>query len=176
VAFSYYKGAFTNILEVRGASASGINNHGDIVGSSRFTGSWIWRDSKVSFLPLTSAQAFAINNQDQVTGGLIVGGGGEHLFVYCNGQLQDLGALFNNVKSNINIGLAINDHGQIAGQYLDSTGGESFAFFYSAGIVMTIPVSNAVAYGINNSGQVVGTYNSIGNLSFSRAFLMTPIK
>ncbi|MCB2572879.1 hypothetical protein KQ718_16960, partial [Listeria monocytogenes] len=81
-------------------------------------------------------------------------------FVWKNGAIRDLGDL----GSTPNLGLAINDRGQIPGQaYLPAGPRDSGAFLYSHGRMAGIDDRPATEYrfsagtGINNRGHVVGT-------------------
>lgn len=62
---------------------------------------------------------------------------------------------------------AINDLGQVVGDYFDSNGVDH-GFLYSAGVFSTIDVPQSistVSAGINNNGQIVGSYVDANNLS-----------
>jgi len=62
---------------------------------------------------------------------------------------------------------AINDLGQVVGDYVDS-GGVDHGYLLSAGVYTTIDFPQAIGTacaGINNSGQIVGSYRDINNLS-----------
>src|SRR5262245_8282024 len=67
------------------------------------------------------------------------------------------------------IGIAINNMGQIVGNYTDSKNGISVGhgFLYSNGTYTTLNDPSAAnstnAYGINDMGQIVGAYDGAGN-------------
>lgn len=152
-------------------SAIGINNHGQIVG--RFGGlggskfpiyhDFVYengsgRDLGVSIIPT------AINDQGTIIGGL------SGAMIYADGQPKPLNGLS---------ALAINDLGQIVGTVF--TGGASHAAIFENGKAIDLnPLVTPhpgrtlqEAFGINNSGQIVGSaLTPEGNL---RAFLLTPI-
>jgi len=95
-------------------------------------------------------QAYGINDSGQV-----VGTSGSRAVVYANGTVTDLGILPGGTSS---IGLGINNSGQMAG-YANTSGAER-GFIYSDSAMtplgsLTGGTSNA--YGINDSGQVVGS-------------------
>jgi hypothetical protein len=64
----------------------------------------------------------------------------------------------------------LNDNGDIVGSYGDAT--TRHGYLYRKGVFLTLDypgASNTDAFGINNTGSIVGTYNN-----FSRGFLATP--
>jgi probable HAF family extracellular repeat protein len=78
----------------------------------------------------------------------------EHAFLYSNGQITDIHQLgtFNS------IGVAINDQGQVAGQY-DAGGASERSFIYANGTMQDIGSLGGLttrAEGINASGTIVG--------------------
>ena len=88
-----------------------------------------------------------------------------HAFLYSNGQMTDLGTLGGHLSQ----GNAINLSDQVAGWADTSsatlwTGGKSF----DVGALAPLAGSSSVAYGINDSGQVVGAW---GTNASSRPFL-----
>ncbi|MDY0978339.1 HAF repeat-containing protein [Massilia sp. CFBP9012] len=104
----------------------------------------------------------AINNRNQITGRsgrFTTPEPGYRAFVWKNGVIRDLGDL----GSTPNMGLAINDRGQITGQaFLPAGPRDSVAFLYSHGRMVGIDDRPATEYrysagaGINNRGHVVG--------------------
>ena len=75
---------------------------------------------------------------------------------------------------------ALNDKGQVVGDYYTSTG-ENRAFYWDSGIMRDIGVlvssdDSSIAWAINNKGQVTGlSYNSDRQSNDSSAFLWDPI-
>ena len=114
--------------------------------------------------------AFAINNAGQVAGQAYLADGHWHGFLYTDGQMADLGALAPGANSTAT---AINDAGQVAGRgFTDSQSTAWHAFLYSDGVLTdlgTLGGRDSDAFGINNSGQVVGESQLAGD-SPIRAF------
>ncbi len=84
----------------------------------------------------------AINDKGQVVGTSTNIGVSGRIFVYSDGKTQDIG-----VKGGAS---DINNKGQVVG------GLNGSAFLYSDGTTTIINSNNAIAYGINDKGQVVG--------------------
>jgi probable HAF family extracellular repeat protein len=110
-----------------------------------------------------AASATAINNRGQVVGSSttnVTGVGISHAFLYSGGVITDLGTLGGtNSKP-----FAINDNGDVVG-YANTSNGLMHAFLYTSGAMTDLGTLapglpnwsiNSYAYGINNSGQVVG--------------------
>ncbi|MGF6275068.1 putative HAF family extracellular repeat protein [Massilia sp. UYP11] len=105
----------------------------------------------------------ALNNRNQITGRsgrFNSPEPGYRAFIWRRGVIRDLGDL----GSTPNLGIDINDRGQITGQaYLPAGPRDSVAFLYRHGRMVGIDDRPATAYrfsagaGINNRGHVVGT-------------------
>ena len=149
----------------RFAVASGINNAGQVVGSSETS----TRQGNHAFL-LTPGQpiqdlgtlggphsyASAVNDAGQVVGwSSTAPGAPSHAFLFTPGQgMQDLGTL---AGANESQASDINDAGQVVG--FSGTGGEQRAFLWtmSGGMEDLYPITGIRrAQAINNHGQVVG--------------------
>ncbi len=141
----------------------GINDHGQVVGSSQTRGD-LYRHAffysngsmnDIGTLGGDNSYAFEINNSGQAVGySQIKGNLHVHSFLYSNGILHDIGTL----GGNNTYAYGINDKGQIAG-YSELKNGDWHAFLYSNGIlhdIGTLGGKKSFANGINNSGQVVG--------------------
>jgi len=118
-----------------------------------------------------SSVAYGINDRGQVVGtadGL--GIGFDRAFLYSNGVMHDLG--FSGVA------YAINNHTQVVGSVFDASY-NSHAFLYSDGRMRdlgTLGGGTSTAYGINESGQVVGVSATTGIFPRSTAFSIRTAK
>jgi uncharacterized protein (TIGR03437 family) len=140
----YPGGSSTNV--------NGINNLGQIVGTSGTDGVTFGFLSSSGHFTTINGGANGINNA-----GNIVGCGDMYTFLYVAGKYTSIsvpGALETCARS-------INDNGLIVGWYLGADEADH-GFLYSAGTFTSIDVPNAAdttASGINNLGQIVGTYH-----------------
>lgn len=163
-----------------GSFGYGINDSGQVVGSSVIAGGYshAFRTAPNSAInPVTddlgtlggnNSTAYGINNSGQVVGDSHTGNynsGGRpyyHAFLYSNGRMQDLGTL----GGQESYAYGINDSGQVVG-YSDTSQQPpdynipiSHAFLYSNGRMQdlgTLSGQFSNASDINDSGQVVGT-------------------
>jgi probable HAF family extracellular repeat protein len=132
--------------------------------------------------------AYGINDRGQVVGKSQVASGAYHAFLYNGGKMIDLGTLPGETES---VAYGINNSGQIAGfsgndltcaglQFCPEPSPPAYAFLLSKGsmvsLLSAVPgVDASYAYGINDSGQVVGfEYNySVPGTSPDFPFLYT---
>lgn len=139
----------------RSGFETGINSGGEVVGTIRkrtFTHAFLWtKTTGIQDLGTIrgASSAAAINNSEQVVGWFGTPGAEEaFLWTHATG-MQDLGFT--------GIPVAINDAGQIAGNY---DGSNTHAFFWTAATglqdIGTLGGCCTQATGMNNSGQVVG--------------------
>jgi probable HAF family extracellular repeat protein len=172
-AFLYAQGQITDLGTFGGESeAHGINDKGQITGYSYYTDNsqghaFLYENGQLNDIGTlpgdTAAFGNAINANGAITGDSYSETGlGGHAFIYTNGQMTDLGVLpgFDNSE-----GLAINAKGEVAGsvsRYSDSTGLQYVhPFLYSGGHMIdlgTLGGERGMAYGINDSGQAVGSF------------------
>jgi len=165
-------------------SAEGVNNSGVVTGygytASSGLAAFTWSNGVMTQLPSLGSdwtEAYAINNNGQVTGIWQTKKGANHAYIaYPNGKIKDIGAIG---KYGTTWGFAINDSGVVVGQaQLDN--GAVHAFVYNGKKVQDL--NNLVkadpgwtlidARGINNAGQIVCTgEDTNGNL---HSFLLTP--
>jgi probable HAF family extracellular repeat protein len=166
--------------------ANGINDIGQVVGSSRkylspvdhADHAFLWEDGDMIDLTPDEISSYAsiansINNKGQVVGvypstsGPIPDGHtrGYHAFFWDETTgIEDLGTL-GGVAS---YGLDINNHGQVVGTILSAqTTSHAFRWDNISGMQVLEGLGNAsTAEAINNVGQVVGWYTDAGNLYF----------
>jgi len=200
LAFMYSGGVMKNIgtLGGQGAKAAGINAAGKVVGWSDITGNtaehaFVYANGLMSDLGVlpggASSEANAINAAGEVTGRASLPSSDseqfiQHAFLYAGGVMRDLGTLSR--PSGDSEGYAINDHGDVTGTartscFFNECLGPLHAFLYTNGSMQDLGTLGEVdeigytlsyGYGINNTGQVVGTStNTPGDLQ--RAFLYT---
>jgi probable HAF family extracellular repeat protein len=172
-------GVFTTI-NFPGAAltvASGINNAGQIVGGFQATFAQLpqgFLDSSGVFSIVPELSAGDINNSGQIVGSAGTPGiTTEAAFLDTNGVIMTLMLPFSNVVSSEGVG--INNSSQIVGVYFSSSNGTYVAhgFLDSNGSFSSIDAPGAVgtyAYGINNSGVIVG-FEQIGAQLASQAFI-----
>jgi probable HAF family extracellular repeat protein len=166
-------------------SAEGINNAGVVTGygytSTGTLSGFTWSDGKMSALPSLGGdwtEAYAINNNGQVTGISTNKRGGNHAYIASpNGQIEDLGAMGG--KYATSWGFGINDAGVVVGQNITDKG-IYFAFVYDGKKMhnlnsMVKKIAGWTLYearSVNNAGQIVCIGQGPGgNL---HAFLLTP--
>ena len=156
-----------------GSSPSDINDNGQVVGYSDsnadYPHAFLYENGQMQDLDAFGGRSWAqsINNQGQIVGGF------RHpddldtsrAFLYENGQMRDLGNLLGPTSdhpTNGSYALAINNNGQVVGNS-DGFGG-THAFLYGNGQMQDLGslsgTAFSTAYGINDSGQVVGYANT----------------
>ena len=149
-----------------GASAMGLNNGGQVVGSfpaaGGFSHAFLYSAGTMTDLGTLPARAvsfsvaYGINNNGQVVGSSRPGDGDDLAFLYTRGTMTALGVLPGGFFS---IAYGINDNGQIVGE--SSTPLGPHAFFYSDAVMTdlgTLPGgTGSSAQAISNSGKIVGS-------------------
>lgn len=174
-AYTYSSGAMTAIPGVAPLSwPVSINDAGQIaiVTAQMINGgsnsSYLY--SGGSFTDLGSlgggnTNAAAINNLGQITGGTYTSAGQQQAFLYSGGVMTGIGRLDG---ARVTIPTAMNDAGTIVGYSFDANqdSGYQYASIYSNGQwSKLLPASSdALAYGINNRGDVVGVDRGRGFL------------
>ena len=149
--------------------ANGINDTGDIVGSSPVNGAphaFLVSTGNMKDLGTlpggSSSIAYAINNQGQIVGYSSTPNSGQKAFLLSNGTMTDIGALndFGVQGGGISTAFAINNKGQIAGSSYNfdhsQNGFSTHAFLFDNGAMRDLGGINAIGRGINENGTVVG--------------------
>lgn len=167
-AFLWQYGIMSDLGTLGGSSsyAQDINAAGWIIGSASNVDetqrAFLRRNGAMEDLGTlggTYSGAFAINTCGQIVGRAATPGELPHAFLWQNGHMNDLG---------VGIGYArdINDYGTIVGAY--SSGEEEGAFIWRDGQITRFCIGSreTVAYGINNIGEVVGSYYNDGPKAF----------
>ncbi len=168
-AFVYGSGQVTDLGTLGGPfiSASAINDNGIVVGSgensSLASRAFLYADGVISDLGTLpgypEGEAVSINASGQVVGTVftpaVAGSANFQAFLYASGTMSGLGTLPGFPRT---WATGINDSGKVVG-YAQTLLGDEHAFLYSGGDMIdlgTLDGSSTRAWGINNSGQVVG--------------------
>ncbi|HCY64880.1 MAG TPA: HAF repeat-containing protein [Oxalobacteraceae bacterium] len=196
-AFLYSTGTMTSLGTLGGKNsfAYGINNHGDVVGTSQTAGdtatrAFLYRSGTmvdIGTLGGTNSTAYGINDNRHIVGDSdLPGNARSHAFLYDGVTMKDLGTL----GGASSVAKAINNAGQVVGASrindapynpLDFNT-YAHAFLYDKGRMHNLnalpEVRNAgwtllEASAINNIGQIAG-YGYINGETRQRAFLLTP--
>lgn len=147
--------------------ARGINDAGQIVGSSVSNDgsqhATLWSGSKVvdmGTLGNDYSVAYAINNVGQVAGISNPINSQEHATLWDGSSIKDLGTLGGTLSN----AYALNDKGQVVGFSFTANNAALHATLWSDGAIIDLgslyPDGSSMAYGINNTGQIVGAYSS----------------
>ena len=163
-------GTFTTIDApgvIGNTQVGGINNNGQIVGSYYANGSKHgFTDSNGTFATLdvpgaADTSAMGSNIHGQVAGWYFDASGTMHGFLDNNGAFTTLNAPGASTANDFGTMVTgINDLGQFV-RTVDLASGGQEGFLYSNGVFTAITVPGAgytLAYGINNNGQIVGSY------------------
>jgi len=180
--FLWQNGVMKDLGTLGGAgsfhSASAINDAGQVVGTSN-SHAFLYRRGMMQDLGTlggTYSEGHGINNSGQVVGLSYPTSGPVHAFLWENDVMKDLGTLGGNVSG----AEAINNSGQVVGQSRLTDDGETsiyHAFLWENSVMKDLGTlssdsdnSTSVAWGINDSGQVVGDSSVTGNQN-EHAFL-----
>jgi probable HAF family extracellular repeat protein len=171
--FLYSKGEMTDLYPLNSrdviTNTMGINNAGQIASGLMVDGIYTAAiyDSKIGVTtPLGTlggvtsygfnGVATSINNVGQAVGYSYIDNINRHAFMYSNGAMTDLGSF-----GGYSAAMAVNDYGVAVGFASDVYNGRASATLWSNGTITNIsPFGSNESYarGINNSGQVVGSF------------------
>jgi probable HAF family extracellular repeat protein len=177
-----FAGSKVNLLGSLGganSSAVGINNAGQVAGSSFLADNHIqhafrWSGGQMQDLGTlggANSMAHGINNRGEVVGQADVAGGTYHAFLHSGGSMRDLGTLGGSFSS----ANAVNDRGQVAGVSYLAGDGTTHAFSWYNGRMAdlgTLGGANSAALGLNSFGEIVGSSEVAGG-GPTRAFIFT---
>src|SRR5262245_56234276 len=160
--------------------ALGIHNRGEVVGQTNINGishAFVYSGGVMHDLGTLGgtlySSAYAINDTGEVVGASeITGNTDYHAFLYNAGVMMDLGTLnLGPGPFNDSVATAINKEDQVAGYAFNSN--TTHSFLYSNGVMTdlgTLGGATSAAFGINDSGEVVGDSQTTGNAA-NLAFL-----
>jgi probable HAF family extracellular repeat protein len=181
-AFLYRNGVMQDLGTLGGTTSVGnaINDSGQIAGLATTaavgnpTHAFLYSNGVMKDLGTlggTFSIGAAVNSSGQVAG-YAATVSGQHAFLYSNGVMQDLGTFGGNNSASFTNN-SVNSAGQVTG-YAGTTGNTtSHAFLYSNGVMQDLGTLGAgsAGYAINDSGQVVGNFNTSAVGNPAHAFL-----
>jgi len=187
-AFLYSGGKMVDLGGGYQASASAINDAGQVVGNGTTAGAFLYSNGKMVSLGVppgaTSSYANAINGTGQIAGVIYLASGPSHAALYSNGVWTDLGAFPGAAGTSAT---GINTANQIVGtavfpvkSYHPFRPGKHVGFIYRNGVLVDlnalIPANSGFtitdAAGINDSGQILCT--ATNTAASAHAVLLNP--
>ena len=118
---------------------------------------------------------YGMNDLDDVVGtSQTVSGGNGHAFLYSNGKMTDLGAL----SSGFSSAWGVNNSRRVVGQAPNPPNG-TIAFYHddNSAFLQTLGIFSGgqafEAYGVNDSGSIVGSARGLGSNNWAHAYIWT---
>ena len=176
-------GVVTDLGTLGGPSAgvSGINDGGEVVGSSTVPGSlwreaFVWRDGVMTDLGNLGegSDAFSINGAGQIVGRTSDAIAQSHAVLWDAGGMTDLGTLPGHKSATA---IVINDVGWVAGEsFLDALSSDHHPFRWQAGILLSADPEdqesriNQRVKGMNHSGVIIGTETFLNRIDSAKVW------
>ena len=162
-----------NVPGAVSATATGINNNGDIAGfatdASKVTSSWLLHAGHLTtyqFPGGNTTEALGVNDKDQIVGSYLDGSGNMHGFVLSSplgpkSHWQTIDDPHGVGTTTVN---GINDAGDLVGFYTDSAGNTDgmLAMPNTAYLQLQAMPSGTVSFGTDGSGHLTATVNAFG--------------
>jgi probable HAF family extracellular repeat protein len=163
-AFLYHRGALTQLGSLGGTYtvANGINNQGDIVGSSStnttpITDGFVYRDDTMQSLSSLEGDFFGLHDINDV--GQIVGDRNGVAVIFSNGQTAEIGTLPGMDQS---VPYEINASGTVlGGSNVFGDPGQRSTFLFSQGTIQDLGsvsgCQSSTFHALNDAGQLAGS-------------------
>ena len=167
-------GVATTLGTLGGSSstASAVNVHGAVVGSSKVAGdaaehAFVYAAGAMHDLGTlggTNSYAKGINASGDVVGyAQVAGDAATHAFLYSGGVMKDLGSLGGDSAAE-----AINDAGRVTGSSYGASDGLLHPFLYSGGVMADLGIPAGARYG--GVGKALDSVDTVvGTITFNRS-------
>ncbi|MBV9304000.1 MAG: hypothetical protein JOY62_11220 [Acidobacteriaceae bacterium] len=160
---NYTYKAFTDPSGTKGTQGGRVSNVGEIVGrylTASGSDGFLYKSGKFTTIAppgATKAVAADINNSGEIVGLYSVASGPNIAFIYNGGKYTEIKSPSSTLNSITFLG--INDSGVIVGGLRGSATGQGFIYTKGKFEYLIVPKATGTeADGINNKGEVVGTY------------------
>lgn len=155
-AFTFLNGTLTNVGGAGVDGTKGVNNSGQFVGTINGQ-AFVYSGGMFQTIPtpVASGSAKGINAAGQVVGSYVAMPAITDAFLYSSGTVQTL-PLPASHTSGASGAEAVNDQGQIVGEFFNSSTIAMDSFLYSNGTAQDLGTGMISATGINNSEQIIG--------------------
>jgi len=182
-------GVLTDLGTLGGPSAgvSGINDRGEVVGSSSLPGTFfqeafVWRDGAMTDLGNLGhgSNAFSINGAGQIVGRAFDAISQSHAVLWDAGGMTDLGTLPGHKSATA---VVINDLGWVAGEsFLESLSSDHHPFRWQAGILRSADPEDQASRidqrvkGMNPFGVIIGTETFLSRIDSAKVWDNTGVE